>query len=80
MLAGLVAQRDQPPQGDGDLVGLPDIQREGGPVEALAEQLPAQERRGIAGLRTARSWRRASCLISQSLLGIVNVEIDKEAG
>jgi hypothetical protein len=59
MLAGLIAQRDQPPQVDGDLVGLADVQREGGPVEALAEQLPAQERRDPPGPdRTCRILAR----------------------
>src|ERR1700719_1132096 len=42
-LACLVPQRDQPPQVEGYLVGLPDIQREGGAGEGLAEQVAAQE-------------------------------------
>ena len=42
-LAPLIPQRDQPPQMQGDLVGLPDIEREGGAGQGLAEQVAAQE-------------------------------------
>src|SRR5260370_5299623 len=49
VLAVLIPQRDQPPQVHRDLVGLPDIQREGGAGQGLAEQGPAQDGGGAAG-------------------------------
>ena len=48
-LARLIPQRDQAPQVDRDLVALPDIEREGGPGQGLAEQVPAEEGGGAAG-------------------------------
>jgi hypothetical protein len=44
VLTRLVPQRDQAAQVDRDVVGLPDIERERRTVQALAEQVPAQER------------------------------------
>jgi hypothetical protein len=43
VLAALVPQGDQPAQMNRDVVGLAHVQRQGGPVQALAEQVPAQE-------------------------------------
>ena len=48
-LACLVPQRDQAAQVDRDVVGLPDIEREGGAGQGLAEQLAAQGGGGTAG-------------------------------
>ena len=48
-LACLVPQGDQAPQVQGDVVGLPDVQGEGGAGQGLAEQVAAQEGRGAAG-------------------------------
>src|SRR5580698_6567369 len=49
VLAVLVPQGDQAAQVGRDLVGLADIEGEGGPGEGLAEQVAAQHRRGAAG-------------------------------
>src|SRR5580700_453453 len=49
VLACLIPEGDQAAQMEGDVVGLADIQRQGGPGEGLAEQVAAQERRGAAG-------------------------------
>src|SRR5580693_7974264 len=42
-LARLIPQRDQAAQVYRDLVGLPDVQGQGGPGEGFAEQVAAQE-------------------------------------
>ena len=52
-LAPLVPQRHQPPQVGRYLVGLPDVQRERGPVQALAQQV-----RGAGTRRPRRALRR----------------------
>ena len=49
MLTGLVPQGDQPTQVLRDVVGLADVEREGGAGQGLAEQVPAQEGGGAAG-------------------------------
>src|SRR5580692_5856634 len=49
VLACLIPQRHQAPQMQRDVVGLPDVEREGGPGQGLAEQVAAQERRGATG-------------------------------
>ena len=43
VLAVLIPQRDQPPQVEGDVVGLADVQGEGGSGEGFAEQVAAEE-------------------------------------
>src|SRR5580704_2006325 len=48
-LACLVPQGDQAPQVEGDVVGLADVEGEGGAGQGLAEQVPAQEGGGAAG-------------------------------
>jgi hypothetical protein len=47
----LVPQGDQAAQVDRDVVGLADVQRQGGAVQALAQEVAAQERGGPAGAR-----------------------------
>ena len=49
VLARLVPQGDQAPQVDRYVVGLPDVEREGGAVEAFAGQVAAQEGGHAAG-------------------------------
>ena len=49
ILARLVPQRHQAAQMDGDIVGPPYIQRQRGSVQALTQQVPAQERGDPAG-------------------------------
>jgi hypothetical protein len=48
-LACLVPQGHEAAQVEGDVVGLPDVQGEGGAGQGFAEQVAAQERRGAAG-------------------------------
>src|SRR5580700_8865851 len=49
VLARLIPQRDQPAQMERDVVGLPDVEREGGAGQGFAEQVPAQDGGGAAG-------------------------------
>jgi hypothetical protein len=53
-LAALVAQRHQAAQVHRDVIGLPDVQRQGRPVQAPAEQVAAQEKSNMPW-----PWRRA---------------------
>jgi hypothetical protein len=48
-LARLVSQSDQAAQVHRDVVGLADVEEEGGAGQGLAEQVAAQERGGAAG-------------------------------
>ena len=49
VLASLVAERDQAAQVDWDVVGLAHVQRQGGTVEAFAQEVAAQEGGDAAG-------------------------------